>query len=609
MSNLPLESFRWQAQNHWSGGLITCIAAHGSLCLAGTMAGLFRSVDAGKTWARVNGALGYEAAQAIALMDGCAFAATQAGRLLQSNDTGATWQPIASWQYGVVQCLACANTQAGDLALFVGTADGVYRSLDAGESWQEANFGLLDTDVLCLACAPDFADSEIVWLGTAQGGLYRSRNAGRAWRESGDGLEDAAVLSITLSANFAQDRTLLLGMEERGLFRSTDGGLHWEAFGLDGHDVHAVLSIGADGAWVVVSSDGVYEWVGQSSTQWQPLTQIVGATSAALAHADDAAGVLIVGTINQGAIQMRPGPAGWQVANGDGIVAHIPPLVAATPSGTRFALDNTGLLVHRHAGGAAWVGCPFDEDLGEDVPKLLSAWGNDVVVLVGTHRLYRWATERGTFMALVDVPVADNDEVTVVTVSADHTIWVGSRNGHLQRWWPTSGLWETIPAPVEGLMVGLHGAVDGADVTAVMIRSATDGRYAAELWQLTQSTASQSAWTMVLALDHLSQPFACAAMGASPAPAMTIALAGQNMLAIHSANASARLVDLGADTRITAVLPFEAGWCVATNHGVCFVTGNEDARIWSLDPRPVVALLNVGTRLQAVTLGGEIWTL
>jgi len=613
MSNLPLESIQWQRQGQWQGGLITCVAAHGPVCLAGGVAGLFRSVDAGKTWARVHDELGYEASQAVALMNAHAYAATQAGRLLHSHDAGTTWQPLSSWLYGVIQCLACAITREGQVALFVGTANGVYRSLDAGQSWQEANFGLLDTDVLCLACAPDFADSEMVMLGTAQGGLYRSRNAGRAWRESGDGLADAAVLCVVLSPKFAEDRTALVGLEGQGLFQSVDGGQHWEAHGLDGQDVHAIVHSGATAAWLAGTSDGVYECVDQSAPAWQPLPQVAGVTSATLAHADDGGDVPVVGTLDQGTLQLGQRSEGWHVAGGDGIAAHVPPLVAATDSGTLFAIDNTGLAVHSADGGATWVRCLFDEALGDDFPKLLSARGNAVVLLVGAHRLYQWDADRATFFALADVPMADDDEVTVVAVDAHTVIWVGSRNGHLQRRWPESGLWEALPAPVAGMLVGLHGAVNGADVDvdAAIVRSTPDGRYTAELWRLAQSASAEKAWTMALALDHLPQPFACLAVGAGrgPIPTTTMVLAAHNMLAIHSANAAPRLVDLGPETRITALLPFEGGWWVATNRGVCFVNENAEAPIETLVDRPVVALLKRAECLIAVTLGGEIWSL
>jgi len=56
--------------------------------------------------------------------------------------------------------------------LFAGTAQGVFRSRDQGESWTPVNTGLTNTAILALALDP----RQVLYAGTEGGGVFRSRS-------------------------------------------------------------------------------------------------------------------------------------------------------------------------------------------------------------------------------------------------------------------------------------------------------------------------------------------------------------------------------------------------------------------------------------------------
>ena len=168
--------------------------------------------------------------------------------------------------------------------VYVGTFDdGVYRSLDAGETWEQVSDGIPHKRVLSISISPSHRANgkSVVYAGTEPSHLYRSEDDGKSWREFPRLPELPSAPSwsfpprpytshVRWIAPHHQDPDLLFaGIELGGVMRSTDGGETWEDRKPGSyHDSHAVLTHPVDptkiyeaaGGGVSMSSDAGNSW-------------------------------------------------------------------------------------------------------------------------------------------------------------------------------------------------------------------------------------------------------------------------------------------------------------------------------------------------------------
>ena len=178
-----------------------------------------------------------------------------AGGVWKSTNAGNTWQPVFDGQ-NIASIGAIAVADSDHNVIYVGTGeacprgdisygDGVYKSVDAGKTWQHV--GLQDTrHIGAIAVHPRNPDVVLVaalghmFGSNDQRGIYRSADGGKTWqrvlfrdRDSGgiDVVFDPRNPNI-LFASLWQVRRQPWGFSSggpgSGLYRSTDGGLTWK---------------------------------------------------------------------------------------------------------------------------------------------------------------------------------------------------------------------------------------------------------------------------------------------------------------------------------------------------------------------------------------------
>ncbi len=202
------------------------------------------------------------------------------GGVWRTTDAGVVWKPLFDAQ-PVASIGALAVSPADPRVLYVGTGEsdirsdlasgaGVYKSVDAGETW--THVGLGDTrQISKIVLSPSQPDVVYVGaLGFAYGpnpdrGVYKSSDGGKTWRRTlyrgpQAGVADLAIAAerpnILFATLWAAHRppwstyAPIVG-EGSGLFRSLDAGETWQA--CMGHGL-------PDGKWgrsgVAVSADG-----------------------------------------------------------------------------------------------------------------------------------------------------------------------------------------------------------------------------------------------------------------------------------------------------------------------------------------------------------------
>jgi photosystem II stability/assembly factor-like uncharacterized protein/DNA-binding beta-propeller fold protein YncE len=211
------------------------IAPEGTIFVANSVAGVFKSTDAGRTWRETN----FPARAAI---------------LHQAH-----------------------LAMTGDGTLFAGVGTVIERSTDGGKTWTHLPELPIGFHVASLAVSPDFAKDGVVVAGGdyTSNQIIRSPDGGKTWEIvfDADVVEGASDISaLAFSPNFVADGKLYAWLQYGGLLHSTDGGRSWSLVASDRageyYGQSLVVSpagnrlyLGALNGHVLVSEDDGRDWV------------------------------------------------------------------------------------------------------------------------------------------------------------------------------------------------------------------------------------------------------------------------------------------------------------------------------------------------------------
>lgn len=219
------------------------VATNGRTVYASTLAGVFKSVDGGRSWFRSSEGL---RGRIVALRGAprhpaTVYAATTEG-VFASFDAARTWQKRSRGlpAGGAFRDFQVASSNPSVLYALVRTEpaesrilDRVYRSADAGLSWSLASAGLpngkdpFNWFFNGLAVHPARRDAV---LAATFRGVFRTENGGKRWVRSG--LVDHDVFQVAFD-RLQPDRVYALASERGGsffkIFVSQNGGRAWAA--------------------------------------------------------------------------------------------------------------------------------------------------------------------------------------------------------------------------------------------------------------------------------------------------------------------------------------------------------------------------------------------
>ncbi|HMD48491.1 MAG TPA: hypothetical protein VKG79_05310 [Bryobacteraceae bacterium] len=218
---------------------ITGIGAHvyASSAYEGRFGGVFTSEDGGLHWTlRSNEeALAGRSLNSLAVSPGHVeqvFAASEEG-VVKSTDGGKTWTRLLAQPRAVARPGSRVETrlrvhtlravQSGKATLLLaGTDAGLFRSLNAGATWEQTKTpGIAGVPVVAIY-APAKGAAKLAL--ETRGGLFISEDAGLNWR--GAFLPDASYYLYDLALSPEPDAPMLAATA-RGVLQSTDGGARW----------------------------------------------------------------------------------------------------------------------------------------------------------------------------------------------------------------------------------------------------------------------------------------------------------------------------------------------------------------------------------------------
>lgn len=328
-------------------------ARDGTIYVATDARGIYASRDA-QSWSRLPGLDG-EILATIATLDTQTFVAGTSGNgAFITRDRGATWRALEPFRDDYVTLV---TTDPRTARVYLRTRRGLFRSDDAGESWQLVRGGIENTIVNALVFD---VHSARVYAGTTQG-VFVTEDDGAAWQLLSS--FDAPVLAL-----IQLDAQTLLAGTQRGVYRSRDAGRTWEPAnaGLGVPELHAIAQHPHDGTLLIGSEYGLYRAAPDDDTFERIGEDVLNLPVLSLAFDANNLQTMYAGTYRRGIFISRDGGTTWESAGGlfrgrlspKGLLASSQGIFARVLFERVYKSDDAG-----ETWRAVWTGMPYEAEV------------------------------------------------------------------------------------------------------------------------------------------------------------------------------------------------------------------------------------------------------
>jgi photosystem II stability/assembly factor-like uncharacterized protein len=229
---------------------------------------IYRTTDAGKTWVALPGMHGKSVrAFAVGDADHKELVAGALDGVYRSLDQGDTWQRISPPNHAEIKNVeSTAIDPSNPDVIYAGTWHLPWKTTDGGKTWHNIKKGIIeDSDVFSIIVDPKAPETVYA---SACSGIYRSDNGGELFRKA-QGMPYSARRTRVLKQD-PKDRDVVYAGTTEGLWKTADGGKTWKRLTGAGIIVNDLvidprnpqrLLVATDRSGVLASDDG-----GQSFT-------------------------------------------------------------------------------------------------------------------------------------------------------------------------------------------------------------------------------------------------------------------------------------------------------------------------------------------------------
>ncbi len=444
----------WTTAPDMAGQSVRALAqapSNSKLYVAGTVSGVFRSVDGGQHWSKISPeSTELHEVESVAI-DPADTNTMYAGTWhlpWKTTDGGAHWSNIKNGLIDDSDVFSIIIDPHTPSVVYASACSGIYKSETAGDLFQKVQ-GIPSTARRTRVLMQDPKNAAIVYAGTTEG-LYKTADAGANWSR----LTGPDVIINDVYVDPSDDQRLLIATDRSGVLASGDGGKTFSSAN-SGFSQRIVQTLLVDAKqpqtlYAGVLNDKIYGGVFVSKddgASWQQQSDgLAGRDVFALAQAED--GAIYAGT-GSGIAKLVDGK--WQ-AGGELVTrtsrktpvrehGHRP---THAPARTTEEIHKTGNIDGRVYGldlennvwyAAAAKGVYRSTDHGQSweaapLPpaeyRYLDALGSRVIA--GQRNVLKLSDDDGRTWKAVSLPTGLSS-VNALAISADTAMWVGGREG------------------------------------------------------------------------------------------------------------------------------------------------------------------------------------
>jgi photosystem II stability/assembly factor-like uncharacterized protein len=215
-----------------------------NVLVAGTLDGVYRSLDAAKSWERISP----EKHEELRNLDSLAIDPRDpqiiyAGTFhlpWKTADGGRTWSPIYEGMIDDSDVMSLLIDGADSRRIYASACSGIYRSDDSAAQWRKIQ-GIPFAARRTYAITQDPKQPDSVYAATSEG-LWKTADGGMTWRRT---TPESWVVNAVVVAEGNPGR-VLIGTEELGVLASGDAGEHFRDANA-GFEHRQILALGIDG--------------------------------------------------------------------------------------------------------------------------------------------------------------------------------------------------------------------------------------------------------------------------------------------------------------------------------------------------------------------------
>ena len=476
----------------------------GTMFAGSTNEGVYRSTDSGASWTQSSNGMGLFV-RSLAIdpdQPDNMFATSIGAGIFKSIDGGAHWLPKGLADGNL---LNVAIDHSPVRKVYAATSEGIARSTDGGESWE--NLAFRTPFIFAMASDPT-VPGRLVGA-SSDGEIFQSTSAGVAWAElTNNGLPKDVYTAITVDPSTG---AIYVGSESLGVFRLDVGASRWQGLGPNNLPPHSVIT-----ALVI-----------------EPTNNVVFATTA---------GGGAYASLNKG--------ANWFPVD-TGVPNHSPTMLAYDPTDKRRLLMTAYVDTPNQAGlysstnsGTSWQPVLFAGNNGRSV--VFSAKVAGQVFAASDHSLAR-STDGGRTWQTLPASFGSGDITSMqVDSNTPNVVYVGTSTGafFVSNNAGTSWTTRTPDRPFQ-----ISAIVAGTSAGEVFLGTLGDG--------VVHTTNSGASWNLGAARGLWSIPVLFIAVHPTDPAIIYVATGGQGMFKSSDGGVHWDPINNGLSTRFLLTLAID----------------------------------------------------